>query len=717
MIIEQVKTMTFLELNNKIKEKFNEMQKGTLYRSDITGDELWEMYLKGFSKEEDPVYRDPNSTTHTCNNDKNFIRRYGNIVSINEDGTVTSMFDIEVEYPYQNTIKNLAKCLAKAPVAGIFVEDYLMLDRKLNYQSVKRTQTEFQLGHKVSYKYYTKQEVEQYGVVEEGRQYIYHHFHVVVDKKHINFTSNSRESIEAFHRDNKQVFERGMKEISFDTLELVRDLIVQGSLLDGNTYLNKVTAMLNLKKEYDSFSGDKSNWCWLKSYNLPYAKFRNEVIGTLCQDLSEGMEINQACLAWNKKVDSVNFMRAKAPVTKKQIENDEKQIQELGYIESLTSRRFAQLSDINVSEIKYKNIDGKQIVAGGLFDKVKQQTSTRHKKAEFDGVETVSIEKFIKDILPSCTTVSLFLENKHENNLVALITGQGKNMFKWSNPFSWTYSNNLTGTSLIKETVKSKGGNVTGELLCRLAWNEKLTNDASDLDLWCTQPDRESIGYNTGFRKDIGNKFSSCRGQLDLDDRGYDSTIHVENIYFESKKHLKKGNYVFKVNQFSPKNSQGFTCEIEFDGNVYTYVYDRPVVGWINVAMVNYDGANLTIQHYLPEMSSNKTLWNLQTGEFHKCNLICNSPNHWGENSVGNLHYFFMLDGCKSDIALRSYHPEFLNSELYEYRKTLDYLSNTIMLEPTEKQLCGVGFNSTIDDEVVLKLEGSHKRIVKVKIK
>lgn len=39
------------------------------------------------------------------------------------------------------------------------------------------------------------------------------------------------------------------------------------------------------------------------------------------------------------------------------------------------------------------------------------------------------------------------------------------------------------------------------------------------------------------------------------------------------------------------------------------------------------------------------------------------------------------------------------------------------MIQPAEKQLAGLGFNSTIENEIFLKLEGSHKRVIKIKFK
>ena len=74
-----------------------------------------------------------------------------------------------------------------------------------------------------------------------------------------------------------------------------------------------------------------------------------------------------------------------------------------------------------------------------------------------------------------------------------------------------------------------------------------------------------------------------------------------------------------------------------------------------------------------------------------------------------------MLENCKTDIPLRSFHVEFLNSELLEHRKVMEVLGETQKLEPSNKQLCGLGFNSTISEELILKVNGSFKRTVKVK--
>jgi hypothetical protein len=108
-------------------------------------------------------------------------------------------------------------------------------------------------------------------------------------------------------------------------------------------------------------------------------------------------------------------------------------------------------------------------------------------------------------------------------------------------------------------------------------------------------------------------------------------------------------------------------------------------------------------------------VYGLETNQFHKVNLVCLSPNHWEDNSVGNKHYFFMLDGCKCPTAIRGFHNENLLPELAQHRMVLEVLGATNMIEPAKKQLSGLGFNATVRDELIVKLQGTHKRMMKIK--
>lgn len=709
------------EFNQKIQARFDEMSKtGKLFRVQLTGDQIWNLYLASFTKENDPVFRDPASSTHNCNLCNNFIRRYGNIVSIDKDYNISTIFDIITTDEYQKTVNALSGAIQNSKITEVFFETFTEL-KNLPYESCNKTQDKYQLGISSNVKRYTAEEAAVFGVVKANETRRFDHMHLFLDKQFVDQSSKSVEALMGEFRDAKNVFQRAMETISVDTLRLVKDLINQGSLLDGTTHLYKIDQIIPLKEQYDGVGTDrKDNWCWVNSYKLPFAKFRNELIGVLCAELSEGEELNKAVQSWNKRVDPVNYFKATAPITKKQIDEAKKFVEENDYTESF-DRRFANIDDIKVSEILHSNVGKGTIKKVSIFDGVKS-TSTRHKRSEFDGVEEVGIEKFMKDILPGCTSIEAFFANNHQNNLVSLTTAatdDSKPIFKWSNNYSWTFNGNLAGKSQIKEAVKLAGGNVEGILNFRLAWNDSGV-DSSDLDLWATEPGGHRIGYSTQYRKGRGypSDRSPASGQLDVDIVSPSGKLAVENITWTDPKKMPNGVYKVWVNPFSPHNSKGFKMEIEFDGETYLYSYNEPVRRDVQVAEVTLKDGKFTIKHTLPASEGEgtvKTVYCIQTNQFHKVNLVCLSPNHWGENNVGNKHYMFMLDGCKACEPIRSFHNENLIPELASHRKVLEVLAATNTINPVDDQLSGLGYNSTVVDELVLKLQGSHKRVIKVK--
>lgn len=702
--------------NKKVQAKFAQMsQTGKLFRVELTGQQIWDLYLSSFSKEDDPIFRDPNSTTHNCNHCKNFIRRYGNIVSVDEGYNVTAIFDVVADEEFKNTAKVLSEAIQASKITEVFFETFKELN-SLPYESCSKSSKAFQLGVANNVKRYTKEEADKFGVVKSGEVRTFDHIHLFLDKEFVDMTGASVEAIMGNYRDAKNVFQRAMETISLDTLNLVKDLINQGSLLDGATHLYKIEQIIPLKVEYDKLPvTQRDNWCWVNSYKLPFAKFKNELIGVLCSELSEGEELNKACQSWNKRVDPANYMKVTAPITKKQIEEAKKFVEENGYAESF-DRRFATIDDIKVSEILHSNVGKGEIKSVSIFDGVKS-TSTRHKRNEFEGVEEVAIDKFMKDILPSCSAIEAFFGNCHQGNLVSLTTANiesSKPIFKWSNNYSWTFNGNLAGKSQIKEAVKSEGGKIDGVLRFSIIWNED-GKDILDFDAHALEPNRTEIYYSSNFRKDRGNGKTPMSGQLDVDMIN-PQKLGVENIVWDSLSKMKDGVYKFWIHNFNAGANKGFKAEIEFNGETFMYDHAKTVMGNLHVAEVTLLNGQFGIKHLIPESAvSSKEVYGLETNQFHKVNLVCLSPNHWGDNNVGNKHYLFMLDGCKSPVSIRSFHNENLLPELAQHRKVLEVLGATNMIESTNKQLSGLGFNATVRDELIVKLQGTHKRIIKIK--
>lgn len=693
---------------------------GKLFRASISGEVVWDMYIKSF--ENDPIYRDPESSMHKCNLCNNFIRRYGNIVAIDESNNLITLWGFmpnDAEYIPVN--KFLHEAISCEDVKDVFFETFESL-KALPYEAFKRPKDSYRLGIHENVKRYSREEADKFpGVVKANEIRKFHHLSLMMPSKFVKKDQGSIEAIASKYRDATEVFARGMSTITVDTLELVVDLIKQGSLLDGDTHLPKIEAILPFANEYRLIpDNQKDAWCWVNSYENIHAKFKNTLIGVLCSELAEGMELNKACLNWNKRVDPRNYMKATAAITEKQIKEAKVFVDENGYTPSF-NRRPATTDDIKASEILHLNdAGGEQQKDVHLFDGVKSSKSTRHKRSEFDKVETVGIDQFMHEILPNCTEVEAFLVNEHEDSMVTLTTAEDKNskqIFKWNNNFSWTFNGNLAGKSLIKNSVKQLGGKVDGLLRFSIMWAEG-EHDDSDLDAHCKEKPGEHIYYS--------HKVSGLTGgNLDVDiiqpqqhKRNSGKNV-VENITYPNYP-ADGTEFEFYVHQYREQSSVGFKAEIEFKGVQYQYDYPYPLQQNKNVkvAKVTFKDGEFTIKHYITPSDGfgvEKEIYSLQSGHFHKVKLACLSPNHWGDNAIGNKYYFFFLEGAQAQKSMRSFHNENLKGDLVVHRKVMEVLANTTMVESVQDELSGIGFNATVRDDLVLRLKGSHKRVVRVK--
>lgn len=707
------------DLTKKMQKQMDKMAAtGHLFVSTVSGDQLWDAYLKGFN--EDPIYRDPSSSVHNCNCCKHFIRKYGNIIAFNENLDMITLWDIEdCPEEYTNSVKAMSELLRTGGVRDIFIETFDSLNN-CNYEKTTKSQPLFKLGTDYNIKRYTKEEALMYpnSGIKPNDVVTFNHTFVKIPKEYVDCSGTSSEALRGTVRSKVQVFKRGLTEISLDTLCLVKDLEAQGSLLNGESYKHFISSAIVAKREYDLIPGPKKEaFIWIKAQELStLATFRNTAIGTLMVDLSEGKELNSAVQSFNRMVDPVNYMKATAPITKRQIAEAEKFVEENGYAESF-DRRCATIDDIMVSDILHSNISAASIKTKvSVFDKVKSTTSSRHKKSEFTNVEEVGIEKFMADILPTCSSVEVYLTNRYEKNFVNLITSNNKDsktLFKWNNNFSWTYKGNLAGKSQIKEAVKAAGGFVDAPFRFSIMWNED-GRSIVDFDAHAQEPRGKHIYYST--YKGMKTPYS---GSLDID-MIRPTGIGIENIFWTDMSKVADGAYHFWINNFDGGRNTGCKAEIAIGEEVFQYNIPQEICrGDAAVAIVHIKNGHLDKIDHSPYLinseETSKTIYGLNTCEFHKVNLVCLSPNYWQDQGVGNKHYFFMLEGAQNPDEIRSIHNEFLNDELRNHRKVMEVLGSTLKVESTKGQLCGIGFNSTVRDEVILRLGGSHKRVIKVK--
>jgi hypothetical protein len=657
--------MDFKLFRDKINQQFSEMSNYELFQTEISKKVLWETYLDSFPPGTNEIFRE--RRFHDCNCCKQFIRSCGNVVAITPDLKLVSIWDVVVDDEYQVVADEMSKLVKKGSITNKF----------LHFEKNLGNNHNFDIGLNR-----------------------WDHFYFDLPSKFVNKTD--KDTVLSDTRANVHVFERGLKELSTESLETVLELISQNSIYRGEEHREAVQNFFDLKKNFPKKTKKQNLYIW-QNAKKPGARIRNTAIGSLLVDISEGIELDQAVKSFESKVAPMNYKRPSAIISKNMIKNAQKKIDELGFSDSL-ERRNATMDDLTINNVLFANRETKKAL--NVFDEMVNEI--KESKKNFQKVEKVSIQDFISNILPKVNNVEIMFENKHKNNLMSLVAPVNENapgMFKWGNNFSWAYNGDVTDS--IRERVKRAGGNVDAVLRCSLAWY-----NYDDLDIHVKEPNGTHIYF--------GNTRSNSSAFLDVDMNagGGNSRNAVENIAWTKKTQMQEGIYEVWINQYNLREhaNPGFEVEIEYEGKTLTFKYDKMLKTKENVHVAKFSYSKrggIKIIESLKSEESSEIVWGIKTQKFHKVKMIMNSPNHWDGEKTGNKHYFFILENCNSGEPVRGFFNEFLNEKLTEHRKVFEVLGEKLKTDKSE-QLSGLGFSSTKKDSIICKVTGSFTRALEI---
>lgn len=679
--------MDFKAFRDAVATRFSKtLATGNLFVVDVTKEQMWDTYLQALAPD-DKHFR--TRTEHNCSTCRHFIRDVGNVVSINEDGSVNTIWDVplnKLDPAYQRAARALHDLVASAPIRDVFITG------------------ESQAGVKVTR-----------GLLD-GEVHSYDHFHVDIPTR-FRVRRHDVAAKQGEKRTTGQMLKRALEELTPSAVAEVLDLIKTNSIYRGQEFEAMVKEFRDLQKAYIS-AGKPANFAWLK-LDSRAARIKNTAIGTLLSDLSEGYDVDDAVKSFELKVAPANYKRPTAVVTPKMVENARAAVKDLGLMDSL-HRRYATLTDVSVNNVIFADRSVRGAMKGGdSFDALASKVSTVNARS-YDKAQKITIDAFIRDVVPDATEINVLFEGRHTRNLVSVVTEAVENsprMFKWDNPFSWSYVGDLTDS--IKERVKAAGGNVTGDVCCRLAWNNH-----DDLDFHMI----ENTGKNNSrYTIYYGNRSQTSPngGRLDVDaNAGSGQTrTPVENIFYNSAAKMKDGSYKLVVHQFAsrePSRDADFTVEVDIMGEVYTFHGNNPRTGGtVEIAEIIKQNGELNVKPLMAMNSStvSRVEWGISTNQFHRVNAVMFSPNHWeGEAGIGNKHVFFLIDGCVNSDNARGFYNEFLRSDLDQHRKVLELIGSRQRTDETPNQLSGLGFSLTKKDELIVKVTGAVERVFRVTI-
>jgi len=664
----------FTKFSFPVNARLNLLSKGELFVTDATADEIWDTYLSAFPEGTNPIYK--TRTEYDCSCCKNFVKNLGSVVAV-VDGKLTTVWELDsLEYPFNIVAEKMHNFLTSKKVVGLF-----------------RT-TEKTYGAKV-----TKQ------VLPEGTINWSHFYGDVATK----FITSTPDKARGDYATTVQVFQRGLEELTTAAITEVQDLITGNSIYRGEEHKASVDKFSKLHAKYQKLSPSEKNIFVWENAKESVSRFRNTVIGTLVQDLSDGVDITKAVKSFEDKVAPENYKRPTALITQKMIDDAMKTIQELN-IEDDLQRRLAKISDITINNVLWADKDSQDKMKSNLHTLLSATVKPKALKAS--ETEVMSIEDFVSKILPKTKSMELLVKNSMQTNFVTLTTGlheQQNQLFQWDNNFAWSYNGNLTDSG-IKDRVKKAGGNVNAKFRISLSWY-----NWDDLDLHVTTP---KTNINFANKRPAGHHGDGLDVDMNMCGRR-DSRTPVENVSFNT---VYDGLYTVSVNQYLRQETTdvGYTIEVETaSGKVMHFTYDKAVTGMkqaVVLTVKNGEVVDAAMGKDVQSSTMSREIWGVQTEQFVKVNTLMNSPNFWDDNAVGNKHWIFTLEGCKVDEPARGIYNEFLSNELTKHRKVFEVLGNKTKCPMQDDQLSGVGFSSTQKEEVQVKVQGDNfQKVITIK--
>jgi hypothetical protein len=636
-----------------------------VYVTGVGGDALYQCYLAAFPAGTNPIFK--KQTEHECSCCQHFIRRAGNVVSVSDQGDIRTIWDEASEkapHPYSVVAAALREAVLAADISDLY-----RVGPKDNSFGAAATRS----------------------LCDGDKVLTWNHLYTDAIPKALQVASPDQ--VRGDYRTTVQVFTRGLVELTSSALDTVLALIESNNLYRGAEHKTVVVQFMAAQKAFQAReSRAQSIFAWTNATG-PASRFRNTVIGTLVQDLSDGVDVERAVASFEAKVAPTNYKRSSAVITPAMVKKAMETIETLGLEPSL-ERRFATIGDISVNDVKWVDGSVKPTMKGGLVDTLMQVATTANPqstKKDEERAEDIGLETFVEQVLPAATGMEVLLKGEHLGNLMSLtapVNPEPKQLFRWNNDFAWSYGDNVTDS--IAERVKKAGGKVEGAVLrISLSW---FNYDDLDLHVY-------GLHDHIYFR----NKRGSSGGTLDVDMNAGSGTSReaVENVVWSGK--MPNGAYKVVVNNFSQRENGdvGFVVEVECAGKLSHFSYNKTVRDRqdIHVATLHMkDGIVDRLEMGDPAITASnisQTKWGLSTEQYVRVDAVTLSPNYWGDNAVGNKHTFFVLRGAKNDEPTRGIYNEFLHPRLEPHRKVFEVIGDKTKCQPTDGQLSGLGFSST----------------------
>ena len=199
--------LDFTIFRDAVAKKFEQLTKGKsiLVKSDISGDALYEMYQEAYPVEINGIFRERRH--YDGNYDKNFIRRLGNLVAIDSKGNRDTIWNVTLPGYFNVVAKTLHKALIESQLRSYFYTE------------------EYTAGSKPT-------------VDNHNKNITWVHFYSPIPS---HLIKNNVDQVVGDLNTSRSLFQRGLDELTLDSMVLIKDLIESNCIYRGQEHLKSLT--------------------------------------------------------------------------------------------------------------------------------------------------------------------------------------------------------------------------------------------------------------------------------------------------------------------------------------------------------------------------------------------------------------------------------------------------------------------------------------------
>jgi hypothetical protein len=393
----------FLPFAEAVRKRYTASVAGGAPLFTTDAGDLWERYLEGF---DDPDERQQ----HNCNCCKNFIRHYGGLVTIDDKGIQHSALWDEALVPvsFEKAALGLRKAAVRATVNGVFL-------------SSETT----------------------WGNAKTG---LWNHFSLTQSSERVHRDRvNTAFQVMAQKKQDFGTLKHGLADYSRDVVASAVNLLESETLFRSEKVIAPAKFLLAIHDAYQGkFKHRHDNLIWKAVATAPvgFCTPRSSMIGTLLDDLKEGMSVELVKSRFKTKMDPLQYQRPQSAPSAGNIAVAEKLVEKLGIQNSL-KRRFARLDEVET--IWKPAAPASAPAAGGVFGHLTPKGAAfSMQAAPVAPVKNITWEKFFRTVVPKALSMEMQMRSVSAA-FVALVTAEDPDappILQWDkedkrNPFSW----------------------------------------------------------------------------------------------------------------------------------------------------------------------------------------------------------------------------------------------------------------------------------------